>query len=107
LGYSRQVGHYDQVSKTSYTQDYESFCALLSKLRGDRELTQTDLANRLGVPQSYVSKYEIGERRLDFVETVKVCEALGLTIEGFASAYSKWSRETQRPKTRPTGKERA
>jgi hypothetical protein len=42
----------------------------------------------LGQPQSYVSKYETGERRLDFVETVLVCRALGVEIEDFAATFS-------------------
>lgn len=40
-------------------------------------LTQTDLAYRLQRPQSFVSKYESGERRLDVIEFIQVCEALG------------------------------
>lgn len=52
-----------------------------------KNLSQMELAARLGMPQSYVSKYEIGERRLDFVETVLVCEALGIGIQDFAKAF--------------------
>jgi transcriptional regulator with XRE-family HTH domain len=61
---------------------------LLRQLRLDRGLTQADLANRLGLPQSFVSKYETGERRLDFVETAAVCVALGVAIEEFASDFA-------------------
>ena len=39
-------------------------------------VTQVDLARRLGRPQSFVSKYEQGERRLDFVEFVMICKLL-------------------------------
>jgi transcriptional regulator with XRE-family HTH domain len=39
-------------------------------------LTQLDVANRLGRPQSFVSKYESGERRLDVVEFLEVCAAV-------------------------------
>jgi transcriptional regulator with XRE-family HTH domain len=40
------------------------------------QLTQVQVAERLGRPQSFVSKYESGERQLDVVEFVEVCEAL-------------------------------
>jgi transcriptional regulator with XRE-family HTH domain len=40
-------------------------------------MTQAEVALRLGRPQSFVSKYESGERYLDVVEFVEVCAALG------------------------------
>ena len=40
-------------------------------------LTQAEVAKRVGRPQSYVSKYERGERRLDVVEFVEICQAIG------------------------------
>jgi transcriptional regulator with XRE-family HTH domain len=43
-------------------------------------MTQASLAESLGVPQSYVSKLESGERRIDFVETLEICEALGVSV---------------------------
>lgn len=76
------------MSKTRYTQADDVFRELLKETRIAKNLTQADVAKSLGLPQSYVSKYESGERRLDFVETVLVCEALGLSIEEFASAYA-------------------
>lgn len=49
----------------------------LRKIRKSAGLTQNQLAEKLDKPQSYVSKYELGERKLDFVETLEVCEACG------------------------------
>lgn len=46
------------------------------KLAGD--LRQTDLATKLGRPQSYVAKVEGGERVLSFIEALDYCKALGL-----------------------------
>jgi transcriptional regulator with XRE-family HTH domain len=40
-------------------------------------LTQHDLAERLGKPQSFVAKYESGERRIDVVEFLAICRAIG------------------------------
>ena len=84
-----QAAYHHGVSKTKYTQADDVFRELLKETRAAKNLTQSDVAGRLGLPQSYVSKYESGERRLDFVETVLVCEALGMSIEEFADAYSR------------------
>ena len=46
-------------------------------------MRQMDLADRLGQPQSYVSKYESGERRLDLLELRQICNALGISLEIF------------------------
>lgn len=54
---------------------------LLREKRQSAQLKQADLAKRLGQYQSFVSKYEFGERRLDVIELRTVCEALGTTVE--------------------------
>lgn len=54
----------------------------LRRLRGLAKVTQSELAQRLGVPQSYVAKVENLERRLDVVELVWWLDALGLTEAG-------------------------
>ena len=58
----------------AYTQLRESLVAA----RRSRGMTQAELAQLLGRPQSFVSKYERGERRLDVVEVVEVATALGV-----------------------------
>jgi len=73
------------------------FIPLLRQLRLSKNLTQAEIAARLQVPQSYVSKYETGERRLDFVETVLVCQALNVGIEEFAKRFSKELRRGTSP----------
>ena len=47
-------------------------CKLLREIRAEAGLRQIDLAKRLDQPQSYVSKYEAGERRLDIIELENV-----------------------------------
>lgn len=54
--------------------------ALLRRLRKEAGLRQKDLAQRLGRPQSYVSKYEAGERKLDLIELRAIAEALDLSL---------------------------
>jgi len=57
--------------------------ALLRAKRLEAGLRQADLARRLGQPQSFVSKYESGERRLDILEIQRICQALGITLSEF------------------------
>ncbi|GAB3130778.1 hypothetical protein GCM10027289_16110 [Tsukamurella serpentis] len=72
------------MEKSIHTAEYQRLCALLRQLRVDAGLTQVQVAERLGEPQSFVSKYESGERRLDVIELKHVVEALGNTIGGVA-----------------------
>jgi len=46
------------------------------------------LAEKLGKPQSFVSKYERGERRLDFIEFMSLAEALSLDVHNFLTVYT-------------------
>jgi len=62
---------------------------LLREIRADAEITQAKLAARLGVPQSVVSKYESGERRLDVLELRQVCRALGVSLADFVRRLEK------------------
>lgn len=56
---------------------YKALEAALTNARTSAGLTQADVAGRLGKPQSFVSKYGNGERRLDLVELLDVCAVLG------------------------------
>ncbi len=58
---------------------------LLRELRQEAGLRQADLGKRLNRPQSFVSKYESGERRLDVLDLIAVCRALDLSLAGFAA----------------------
>lgn len=66
------------MSKSVFTGDYEGFRLLLIEARNSAGLTQIDLARKLGRPQSFVSKYERGERRLDVIEFLEVARAIGI-----------------------------
>ena len=56
---------------------------LLRDMRLEAGLNQVSLANRLGHPQSYISKYESGERRIDVLELRAICEALEVSLVEF------------------------
>jgi transcriptional regulator with XRE-family HTH domain len=70
-----------------HSYPYEVFRKMLAKARQASGLTQVQLANALGKPQSYVSKFEQGERRLDFSEFVAVADVLGIDIVRFVEEY--------------------
>lgn len=75
-----------QMDKAS-SDRREKLCLALRKLREDAGLKQVDLANRLGKPQSYISKYESGEKGLEFLEVREICLALGTSFRDFCAAY--------------------
>ena len=71
------------MSRSWVTSDaYERVVRTLVEARLQAELTQRDLAQRLGKPRSYVSKIETKERRLDLVEFVELAEAIGIDPVG-------------------------
>ena len=60
--------------KSVHSDRYKSLLSALVAARKAAKLTQAELAGFLGKPQSFVSKYESGERRLDVEEFLEVCE---------------------------------
>lgn len=75
--------------KTLHSDEHERFRGLLRKARVEAGLTQMELALRLRVPQSFVSKYESGERRLDVLELRLVCQAVGVSFLEFVRRLEK------------------
>ena len=66
------------MTKSVFSEKYDRFRLLLVEARKSSGLTQVQLADKLFKPQSFVSKYERGERRLDVVEFFDVAAALGI-----------------------------
>jgi transcriptional regulator with XRE-family HTH domain len=64
------------MAKAKFSPSYASLRKLLVAVRKGAGLTQVDLAHRLGKPQSYVSKVELGERRLDVIEFANYVAAM-------------------------------
>jgi transcriptional regulator with XRE-family HTH domain len=65
------------VKKSLYEQRYAAFTSLLRGERKKAGLTQAKLAKKLRRPQSYISKYERGDRRLDVIEFLEIARAIG------------------------------
>jgi len=62
--------------KSLRTPEHQKLITLLTAAREKAGLTQQQLADRLGKPQSYVAKYEGGERRIDVIEFIGIARAL-------------------------------
>lgn len=82
--------------KSLRTPDHLRLISLLHAAREKAGLTQQQLADRLGKPQSFVAKYEGGERRIDVVEFLAIARALDLdparTVREMAEKYDKGKR---------------
>jgi transcriptional regulator with XRE-family HTH domain len=61
--------------------------SLLRQVRLDANLTQSQLAEAIGETQSYISKYENGEQRLDLIELEAVCNSVGIRLTAFVERY--------------------
>jgi transcriptional regulator with XRE-family HTH domain len=77
------------MAKSIYSAGQNCLQELLRQVRVEAGLTQTELASRLQKPQSFVSKYESGERRLDLVELQQVCRAVGIDLVHFVRRFAK------------------
>ncbi len=66
------------MKRNRYSADEETLRNLLRTFRIDVGMRQEDLAKKMNAHQSFVSKYESGERLLTFIETINICRALGI-----------------------------
>jgi transcriptional regulator with XRE-family HTH domain len=73
-----------ETAKSIYSDEYAVFLAELRAARREAGLTQQDVATRLRQTQSFVSKCERGERRVDIVELRRFCHAIGIAFPTFA-----------------------
>jgi len=82
-----------------FTTRYDQFRQLLIEARNAAALTQAGLAKRLSRPQSFVSKFERGERRLDVIEFLDIAEAIGIDPYKFLSKVVKDPQHRRRKKS--------
>lgn len=77
------------MDKSLYTKKYKILLEQLYRLRIGSGLRQIDLAEKIEVPQSFISKIESGERRIDLIELKEICEALGSNLQEFINEFVK------------------
>ena len=74
------------MPRSRFSPRHARLAQLLSEAREAAGLTQVELAIRLRRPQSFVSKVESGERRLDVVELLEFADGIGCRVEGIVAA---------------------
>ena len=73
------------MEKSIHSAQYGVFLKVLRQTRRKAGLTQMDLAKRIGESQSFISKCERGERRIDVIELRTFCRAFGIGLRQFAT----------------------
>ncbi len=72
------------MQKSIHSDEYALFLKKLREARERMGLTQTEAADRMGATQSFVSKCERGERRLDVIELRSWCRSIGVSFTDFS-----------------------
>jgi transcriptional regulator with XRE-family HTH domain len=91
------------MSRYTGSSEQRRLRELLRQIRTEAALRQGDLAKKLKQSQSFVSKYESGERRLDLLELQQICRAVGLSLVQFVQRFEGSPNEA-RPKISKTAK---
>jgi transcriptional regulator with XRE-family HTH domain len=78
-----------RVTTSTHTEEYQALRAILRDARLNAGVTQQQLAERLGKPQSYVAKVEGGERRIDVIEFIAFARAIGANPATLFASVSK------------------
>lgn len=77
------------MPKSLFTRKHTQLRKLLTTARKDAKLTQTQLAQRLGRRQAYISRIERGERRIDVVEFLDLAHAIGFNPAKFIADFDR------------------
>lgn len=97
----------NRMAQSTHHRRYQTLLRLLKSWRASAGLTQIQVGERLGNTQTFVSKVERGERRLDVVEFTEWCEALGMApdeaLQEFLAARAR-SRDRKISSGRPRNK---
>ena len=84
------------MEKSIYTREYEVLIRLLRETREQANVTQVELARRLKQTQSFVSKIELGDRRLDLVQLRTILTALGTSLGEFVTRFEEALKDRSR-----------
>ena len=95
MGYAILGYIFEFVKKTLNKKEYKILLEQLYRLRLGSGLRQSDLADKLLVPQSFISKIESGERRIDLIELREICIALGSNLKDFINEFEKALNESR------------
>ena len=77
------------MARTTYLPETEVLKVLLREIRERAGYRQVDVAEQIGRPQSFISEYEAGQRRLDLVELREVCLACGTTLRKLVNEFER------------------
>ncbi|MCY7356089.1 MAG: helix-turn-helix domain-containing protein [Rudanella sp.] len=83
------------MKKSLHSKQHKILLELLYQFRVNSNLTQSELATCLQVPQSFVSKYENGERRLDLMELESICTCVNVELIDLIREYQQRLHETK------------
>jgi transcriptional regulator with XRE-family HTH domain len=87
MGYSKIGYTLAKMFRSLNSEEYNIFLKTLYRLRIGAGLKQIDIAEKLGVPQSYISKIENGERRIDIIELRRIVKVLGVSLVEFIQEF--------------------
>jgi ribosome-binding protein aMBF1 (putative translation factor) len=75
------------MEKSIHSDQYATFLEVFRRARRKAGLTQEQLALNIGETQSFISKCERGERRIDLVELRTFCHAFGISLRQFTDRF--------------------
>lgn len=77
------------MKRSIWHQDYVTLRSALKEMQLQQNLIQAQLPNKLKKPQSFLAKYECGDRNLDFIEVLNVCDGCHSSVLSLIKRLSK------------------